>query len=131
MKTQHLIIPVLMALSACTGSPTTQNTENDTTSVLLSTDSISYAEQRSAITRELEALVDRYDETINQLQQNESGTSTELMSKLKVAKDRVERDLQEVNQTALNGWDINYVERIKVSIEKNKNELSTLKAELP
>jgi hypothetical protein len=41
-------------------------------------------------------------------------------SRVSSTKDSVERDLQEVNQTALNGWDIDYVERIKMSIEEIK-----------
>jgi hypothetical protein len=131
MKTYNFIFPVLVFLSACTGSPTAQNKENDTTSVLLATDSITYTEQRSALATELETLVNSYDETISQIKQKESATSTELIKKLEIAKDRVERDLQEVNQTALNGWDIDYVERIKLSIQENQNELSKVKSELP
>jgi hypothetical protein len=131
MKTHHFIIPVLIGLSACAGSPTSQNKENDTTSVLIATDSNTYTQQRSSLTIGLETLIENYDEAINQLKQTESKASTELITKLENAKDRVERDLQEVNQTALNGWDVNYVERIKMSIQENQNELSQLQSEIP
>lgn len=128
----NLFFPVMLALSACTGSPTTKNKEAaDTTSALLSVDSITYTQQRQSLTNELEALVTSYDETINQLKQTDDKAIKELVDKLEISKDQVERDLQEVNTTALNGWDTNYVERIKISIKKNKNELDELKSMNP
>lgn len=92
---------------------------------------MTYTQQRSALTTELESLVDAYDKMISQVKEKDSVSSSEVINQLEIAKDRVERDLQEVNTTAMNGWDTNYVERIEMSIKENENELQKLSAEFP
>lgn len=131
MKPYHIFFSALLALGACAGSPTTQNKESDTTFVLSAIDSMTYTQQRSALTTELESLVDAYDKMISQVKEKDSVSSSEVINQLEIAKDRVERDLQEVNTTAMNGWDTNYVERIEMSIKENENELQKLSAEFP
>lgn len=127
------LVIILIFAVACTRSPVSEN--KDTTDVV--TDSIVFVEQRVALADELTALRDTIDGSIASIAEkrskNKRGDAQQLeeaISKLSLNKDKVVRDLEEVNSTALNAWDKDYVERIQTTIKEVSVEFNRITSEV-
>jgi hypothetical protein len=108
--------------------------EKDTTTVLVEVDSITYAEQRVLLADKLNLLIDSIDQTIERVQRDSNSLANlkynDVMDDLRYTKDRVERDLQEVNTTAIKGWDEDNVTRIELNMDKNRRELDKVLSDI-
>ncbi|HEX5170417.1 MAG TPA: hypothetical protein VFW11_14670 [Cyclobacteriaceae bacterium] len=131
MKKVFLLVLVLVEIE-CSRSPVTEEKEKDTTATLVNVDSITYTRQRMLLADELDNLVDSIDEVLVQVRKDcvSNPGYREYIDNLEYTKDRVERDLQEINTTSLKGWDADYVKRIELNTDNNRRMLSKVKSEI-
>jgi len=128
-----VVILLLVVAVTCSRSPVSEN--NDSTSAV-EADSIAFVEERLALGDELSELRDSITNTISIMEEKRSKSKEgeadkfgEAIGTLSLNKDKVERDLEEVNSTALKGWDNDDVERIRTTMEQVKTELERINTE--
>jgi hypothetical protein len=119
-----------MIWSGCGRSPVAQEKADDTVSTLVESDSATYAQQKMALAGKLQILMDSIDSTMQWVRHDSTAFTEGLyqgaMTNLKLTRDRVERDLVEVNTTALNAWDDDYVDRITLNSNANWRQLRVI-----
>jgi hypothetical protein len=129
-----LVIILVMLWSACSRSPVSEEKLDDTTSMNTGVDSSVYVEQRMRLADKLSQLIDSIDSVTETIRRDSSAMKglqyQSMMDNLRITKDRVEQDLLEVNTTALNGWDEDYVNRIELNTDKNRRELDNILGQL-
>lgn len=108
---------------ACSRAPVTENKDVDSTFV--QSDSSVYVEERAALESELTDLRNYIDTTIFVLAERKAKLKGDAATPLENAitdlslnKEKVERDLQEVNTTSLNSWDSDYTARIRTTMKQ-------------
>lgn len=129
MKALNIFIFLIM-LNACSRSPVSEEKDDDSTSTLMNVDSSTYIEQKVQLTDKLNQLSDSIDTVMVKIRADSASFTNlnyqDMMQKLAFTKDRVERDLLEVNTTALNGWDEDYINRIELNTDRNRRELDNV-----
>lgn len=129
MKALNVFI-FLIILNACSNSRVSEEKDDDTTSTLMNVDSSTYIEQKVQLTDKLNQLSDSIDTVMVKIRADSASFTNlnyqDMMQKLAFTKDRVERDLLEVNTTALNGWDEDYINRIELNTDRNRRELDNV-----
>lgn len=133
MKALNVFI-FLIILNACSNSRVSEEKDDDTTSTLMNVDSSTYIEQKVQLTDKLNQLSDSIDTVMVKIRADSASFTNlnyqDMMQKLAFTKDRVERDLLEVNTTALNGWDEDYINRIELNTDRNRRELDNVLQQL-
>jgi hypothetical protein len=130
---KRLIVIILAVLSACSRTHDSKGSDKDL-SITPVVDSINYAEQRMMLSNKLDQLVDSIDQTIGKMEADSTTFDSlrykNIVNALRYTKDRVERDLEEVTITAINGWNEEYVKRWELNTDKNRRELKKIRSDI-
>ena len=129
-----VVILIVVFAITCSRSPVSEN--KDSTSAVVEADSIAFVEERLALADQLSELRDSITNTISIMEEKRSKSKGgeadkfgEAIGTLSLNKDKVERDLEEVNSTSLKGWDNDDAQRIRTTMEEVKTELGRINTE--
>lgn len=137
VKINYCLLYSLICITAfaCSRSPVSENKDVD--SSFVQSDSIVFAQERLMLGDELVELRNYIDTTIfvltgqkAKMKGDEAKSLEAAITNLSLNKDKVERDLQEVNSTALKSWDQDYTARIRTTMKEVRTECDRITQEV-